>query len=90
MRNGDLSGLNRNLYTGSGRTSFSDRLANLENEMLGGSYDSDTEEERINRLNSAYKAQQSIKRYDSNRFQQGLATAMQVGAMILMVLCMVL
>ena len=90
MRNGDLSGLNRNLYTGSGRTLFSDRLANLENEMLGGSYDSDTEEERINRLNSAYKAQQSIKRYDSNRFQQGLATAMQVGAMILMVLCMVL
>ena len=90
MASGDLSGLNRNLFTGRGRTSFSDRLASLENEMLGGSYDYDTEEERINRLNSAYKAQHSIKKYDSNRFQQGLSTAMQVGAMILMVLCMVL
>ena len=90
MRSEDLSGLNRNLFTGRGRTSFSDRLASLENQMLGGSYDYDTEEERINRLNSAYKAQNSIKKYDSNRFQQGLSTAMQVGAMILMVLCMVL
>ena len=90
IQSGDLSGLNRNLFTGRGRTSFSDRLASLENEMLGGSYDDDTEEERINRLNSAYKAQNSIRKYDSNRFQQGLSTAMQVGAMILMVLCMVL
>ncbi len=90
MQSGDLSGLNRNLFSGRNRTSFSDRLASLENEMLGGSYDYDTEEERINRLNSAYKAQNSIKKYDSNRFQQGLSTAMQVGAMLLMVLCMVL
>ena len=86
----DLSGLNRNLYNGAGRTTFSDRLANLENQMLGGSYDFDTEEERLNRLNGAYKAQKSIKKYDSNRFQQGMSTAMQIGAMLLMVLCMVL
>ncbi len=86
----DLSGFNRNLYNGYGRSGFSDRLAALENRMLGGEYDFDTEEERLNRLDGAYKAQKSIKKYDSNRFQQGLSTAMQVGAMILMMLCMVL
>ncbi len=90
MRSEDLSGLNRNLFTGRGKTSFEDRLSSLENQMLGGSYNYDTDEERINRLNSAYKAQKSMNKYDSNRFQQGLSTAMQIGAMILMVLCMVL
>ena len=86
----DLSGINRNLYSGMGRTSFADRLASLETQMFGSSYDFDTKEERMNRLDSAYKAQKSIKKYDSNRFQQGVSTAMQVGAMILMMLCMVL
>lgn len=86
----DLSGLNRNLYNGAGRTTFSDRLASLENQVLGGAYEFDTDEERLNRLNSAYKAQKSIKKYDSNKFQQGMSTAMQIGAMLLMVLCMVL
>lgn len=86
----DLSGLNKNLYNGFGRSGFSDRLAALENRMLGGDYNSDTDEERLNRLDGAYKAQKSIKKYDSNKFQQGLSTAMQVGAMILMMLCMVL
>ena len=86
----DLSGFNRNLYSGMGRTSFADRLASLETQMFGSSYDFDTKEERMNRLDSAYKAQKSIKKYDSNRFQQGVSTAMQVGAMILMMLCMVL
>ena len=89
LNSDDLSGLNRNLYNGS-RTSFADRLSSLENQMFGSDYGFDTEEERLNRLNGAYKAQNSIKKYDSNRFQQGLSTAMQVGAMILMMLCMVL
>lgn len=86
----DLSGLNRNLYNGSGRTTFSDRLASLENQMLGNSYDTDDEFDRLNRLDSVYRAKKSINKYDSNRFQQGMSTAMQIGAMLLMVLCMVL
>ena len=90
LNSDDLSGLNRNLYNGSGRTSFADRLASLENQMFGTPYDLDTDEERLNRLNGAYGAQKSIRKYDSNRFQQGVSTVMQVGAMILMMLCMVL
>ena len=86
----DLSGLNRNLYNRGSASSFSQRLAGLENQILGDSYEFDTEEERFNRLNSAYRAQKSIKKYDSNSFQQKMSTAMQVGAMILMMLCMVL
>ncbi len=90
MTSGDLSGLNRNLFTRKGQTSFSNQLANIENQMFGSSFDSDTEQQRIDRINSAYKAQNSIKKYDSNRFQQGLSTAMQIGAMLLMLVCMIL
>ena len=90
LNSDDLGGLDRNLYSGRGYTSFADRLSSLENQMFGTPYDLDTDEERLNRLNGAYKAQKSIKKYDSNKFQQGMSTAMQVGAMILMLLCMVL
>ncbi len=66
------------------------RLARLENAMFGTSFTNDDTETRMNRVSSAYKAQKSATKYDSNKFSQNMATAMQIGTMILMVLACIL
>lgn len=66
------------------------RLSRLESQMFGTIFDSDEQEERLNRLSSAYKAQKTATRYDSNRFSQNMATAMQIGTILLMVLACIL
>lgn len=67
-----------------------DRLARLETSVFDTEFNYDNEEERIHRLESAIKGQQSASKYDNNKFQQRLNTAMQIGAMILMVLACIL
>ncbi|MCR5266499.1 MAG: hypothetical protein K6E29_07910 [Cyanobacteria bacterium RUI128] len=67
-----------------------DRLARLENSVFDTEFYYDNEDERIHRLESAYKGKRSSSKYDSNKFQQRLNTAMQIGAMILMVLACIL
>ena len=53
-------------------------------------FNSDSQEQRINRISSAYRAQKTSGRYDSNKFSQNMATAMQIGTIILMILACVL
>ncbi len=66
------------------------RLSRLENSMFGTVFDSDNEQARMNRISSAYKATKSVGKYDSNKFQQHMATGMQIGMFILMVLACIL
>jgi len=70
--------------------SVSDRLSRLENIVFNTSFDQDDTQTRVNRLSSAYQAQKSARKYDSNKMSQHVATAMQIGAMLLMVLAFVL
>ena len=66
------------------------RLSRIESGLFGTIFDSDTTPERINRISSAITAQKSAKRYDSNKFGQNMSTAIQIGAIILMVLSCIL
>lgn len=68
----------------------SKRLTRIETTVFGTSFPNDSESERIARLSSAIQAQKSAKRYDSNRFSQNVATAVQIGTLILMVLACIL
>lgn len=67
-----------------------DRLARLENVVFDTQFYNDDEHERLDRLETALKAKKSSPKYDNNKFQQGLSTAMQIGAMVLMVLAFIL
>lgn len=67
-----------------------DRLARLENVVFDTQFYNEDESERLSRLESALKAKKSSPKYDNNKFQQGLSTAMQIGAMVLMVLAFIL
>lgn len=66
------------------------RLSRLENTMFGTTFASDTESDRLRRISSAYKATKSASKYDSNKFTQNMATAMQIGTLLLMILACVL
>lgn len=70
--------------------STSNRLSRLESTMFGTTFNSDSEQDRINRISSAYKAAKSASKYDSNKFSQNMATAMQIGTILLMILACVL
>lgn len=66
------------------------RLSRLESAMFGTNFSDDDVETRKNRLSSAYNAQKSANKYDSNKFAQNMATAMQIGTIILMMLACIL
>lgn len=70
--------------------STENRLSRLESTMFGTTFNSDPQEARLNRISSAYKAAKSASRYDSNKFSQNMATAMQIGTILLMILACVL
>lgn len=69
---------------------MSNRLARLEQSMFGESFEEQDEKTRIGRISSAFNAQKSASKYDSNRFAQNISTAMQIGTMILMILACIL
>ena len=71
-------------------TNLNDELAQLEYETFGTEFSNEDTTSRIKRLNSVNKAKKSSQRYDSNKFTQRMSTAMEIGAMILMILAMVL
>lgn len=71
-------------------TSLNDELAQLEYETFGTEFSNEDTASRIKRLNSVNKARKSTSKYDSNKFSQRMSTAMEIGAMILMILAMVL
>lgn len=66
------------------------RLSRLEAKMFKNSFAQDDEQTRLDRVASAYQAKKSAKKYDSNKFSQHMSTAMQIGAMVLMVLVAIL
>lgn len=66
------------------------RLSRLESTMFGTTFVTDTQEDRVRRISSAYKAAKSASKYDSNKFSQNMATAMQIGTLLLMILACVL
>lgn len=70
--------------------SLNDELAQLEFETFGTEFSNEDTTSRIKRLNSVNKAKKSTSKYDSNKFSQRMSTAMEIGAMILMILAMVL
>ncbi len=69
---------------------LNDNLSQMEYDLFGTEFSDDTTENRVKRLNSVNKAKKSSKKYDSNKFSQHMSTAMEIGAMILMILAMVL
>ncbi len=66
------------------------RLSRLEYAMFGTNFTQDDNQTRAERIASAYRAQKSSNRYDNNKFTQNMATAMQIGTLILMVLACIL
>jgi hypothetical protein len=87
----NISTIEKTLY----KTKFEDepmnsRLSRIESSVFGTVFADDTESERIARISSAINAQKSARRYDSNRFGQNMATAFQIGTLILMVLACIL
>lgn len=70
--------------------SMSERLSRIESSVFGTTFASDSDSERIARISSAIQAQKSARRYDSNKFSQNMATAFQIGTLILMVLACIL
>ena len=85
---GDFSSINDAIATD--RNNLSDDLSQMEYEMFGTEFSNEDVNSRIKRLNSVNKAKKSAARYDSNKFNQRMSTAMEIGAMILMILAMVL
>lgn len=69
---------------------LNDELAQLEYDTFGTEFSNEDTKSRIKRLNSVNKAKRSSGRYDSQKFQQRMSTAMEIGAMLLMILAMVL
>ena len=66
------------------------RLTRLELSIFQSTFVDDDEQTRLDRISSAHQAQKTSKRYDSNKFAQHMSTAMQVGAILLVILASVL
>lgn len=66
------------------------RLTRLELNVFHSTFVDDDPETRLDRVASAYQAKKTSKKYDSNRFAQHAAAAMQIGAILLMILAAVL
>lgn len=66
------------------------RTERLEENMFNTSFPNDNIEARLERLALAYQATKTSKKYDTNKLSQHMATAMQVGMFLLMILAMVL
>lgn len=66
------------------------RLSRLENAMFGTEFSGEDNQTRAERIASAYRAQKSATKYDSNKFSQNMATAVQIGTLLLMVLACIL
>lgn len=68
----------------------SKRLTRIETSVFGTSFPDDSDSERIQRLSSAIQAQKSASHYDSDKWNRNMATAFQIGTLILMVLACIL
>ncbi|HNW26060.1 MAG TPA: hypothetical protein PKI94_04640 [Candidatus Gastranaerophilaceae bacterium] len=66
------------------------RLTRLEAKIFSTSFVQDDPQTRMARIASAQQAKKSAKKYDGNKFAQHMSTAMQIGAIVLMILACVL
>ncbi len=66
------------------------RLSRLESTIFNSNFSNDKQTTRLKRISSAVNAQKSAKKYDSNGIQQKMATALQIGMFVLMVVAMIL
>ena len=86
-----LNKLEKNLYKQSfSNDTVNNRLSRLENTIFNSNFAKDSQKTRLNRISSAVNAQKSAKKYDSNGIQQKMATALQIGMFVLMVVAMIL
>ena len=85
---GDYSGIDDAIAQN--RDNLSDNLTEIEYDTFGTEFSNEDPQTRIRRLNSVNKARKSTHKYDSQKFAQHMSTAMEIGAMILMILAMVL
>lgn len=77
------------------RKSFPDdtianRLTRLELNVFKSTFPDDDEQTRLGRVASAYQAKKTSSKYDNNKFAQHAATAMQIGAILLMIVAAIL
>lgn len=68
----------------------SNRLTRLELSIFNSTFTDDDAQTRLDRIASAYQAKKTSRKYDNNKFAQHAATAMQVGAILLMILAAIL
>lgn len=68
----------------------SNRLLRLELKVFNSTFTDDDEQTRFDRIASAYQAKKSASKYDNNKFSQHAATAMQIGAILLMIIAAIL
>jgi len=86
-----ISTIEKSLYNQNFKNdSMNNRLSRVEQSMFGETFTDQDEQTRIGRISSAYNAQKSASKYDSNKFTQNMSTAMQIGTMILMLLACIL
>ncbi len=70
--------------------SMENRLARVEQYMFGTVFDKDDQQTRLDRISSAYNAQKSSGKYDTNSFARNMTAGVQIGMLILMVLACIL
>lgn len=68
----------------------SNRLTRLELDVFKSTFPDDDEQTRLGRIAGAYQAKKTSHKYDSNKFAQHAATAMQIGAILLMIVAAIL
>ncbi len=86
-----LNKLEKNVYKQSYSNDTVDRrLSRLESTVFNSNFSKESDSSRLSRLYGAVNAQKVAKKYDSNGFQQKMATALQIGFMVLMVVAMIL
>ena len=69
---------------------ISNRLSRLEKEMFSRTFPNDNDATRLQRIMVAYDAKQNSYKYQNNRKMQNMATASQIGGILLMILAMIL
>lgn len=69
---------------------ISNRLLRMEVKVFNSTFTDDDEQTRYDRIASAYQAKKTSRKYDDNKFAKHTAAAMQIGAILLMILAAVL
>lgn len=72
------------------RENIANRLDRLEQKLFNRTFSSDTDITRLQRIMVAYDAKQKSYKYENNRKMQNMATASQLGGILLMILAMIL